>query len=145
MRSFLLACFAVLSLYGANLDHFAQEMGFERDFLPAYNKAKHLQKPLVLILSKHDCGWCRRFEKRTLKAKPIHTQLQKDFVVVVEDKKSDTDRYPFEKYTAPFTPKSFFIDPRDGTVLLESNGYVKQEDFSHILDRVLRRFQDKGL
>ena len=141
----MLALVFGVSLFASNLDTFAKEMGFEREFSQALQKAKQQNKPLVLILSKHDCGWCRRFEKRTLKAKEVHTQLQKSFVVVVEDKKADTQRYPSKRYTTSFTPKSFFIDPRDESILLESNGYVKREDFVHVLERVLKRYRDKSL
>lgn len=55
-------------------------------------------------------------------------------MVLIVDKKFDIDTFP-AKFKTSFTPRVFFINPKDESILLESAGYVKKKDFVKSLDK----------
>jgi len=134
MKNILILLLLSLTLFGANVDEFAQEMGYERDFSTALLKAKKAHKPLVMILGADYCPWCRKFENKTLQSALIKPRLDKDFVVLIVDKKYDIKTFP-SKYRTQFTPKVFFIDARNENILFETTGYVKRKEFAKSLDK----------
>ena len=69
MKKLLTILLLTLTLFGANVDDFAKEMGFQRDYKTALAKAKELNKPLMMVLGADYCPWCRKFERKTLNSK----------------------------------------------------------------------------
>ena len=126
------------SLFGANIDNFAKEMNFERDYKTALSKAKKEHKVLVMVLGADYCPWCRKFEHKTLSSKLIKPRLEKEFVVLVVDKKFDIKTFP-EKFRTQFTPRVFFIDAKDESILLDTTGYIKRKVFNQKLDEALKK------
>lgn len=139
-KLFILLLFS-FSLSAANLDIFAQEMGYERDYATALLKAKKAKKPLIMILGADYCPWCRKFENKTLKATTVQSQLKKEFVVLIVDKKYDIKTFP-SKYRTQFTPRVFFIDTHNENILFETFGYVKKQAFVKNLDKAQNLYRN---
>ena len=135
MRFLVVAFLLGSMLYAAHIDEYATKMGFERQYAKGLQQAKEQGLKLLVMITKEQCGWCRRFEKRTLKDQEVQKLLDQKFVVVVLDKYHDKGEYPSEKLKAPFTPKSFVVDPTSERVLKEFNGYVAKDDFIQRLEK----------
>ncbi|MDB2562468.1 thioredoxin family protein [Sulfurimonas sp.] len=141
MKTLLVLLLLNFTLFGAHIDRFAQEMKFERDYNTALEKAKKENKVLMMVLSADYCPWCRKFENKTLKSKLLQAQLDQDVISLVVDKKFDMKTFP-EKFKTQFTPKVFFINPKDENILHETIGYVKKKEFSNALHDATSLFKD---
>lgn len=142
MRFLFLVVLIYISLNGANIDDFAKESGFQRDFIKAMEKAKQEDKPLMMVLSADYCPWCRKFEKQTLNSKLIKDVLDKDIVTLIVDKKYDKDSFP-EKFNTRMTPRVFFINPHTQDSFSESAGYIKKSEFKKTIDNVKNIYRGK--
>jgi thioredoxin-related protein len=128
MKKLLLLCVFALTLFGAHVDKYAAEMGFERDYKTALAKAKKEDKVLMMVLGADYCPWCRKFERNTLASKSIKPVLDKELVTLVVDKKFDIKTFPSE-FQTQLTPRVFFIDPKTGKSLYETTGYIKKKEY----------------
>lgn len=111
MKKLLVILALTLSLFGASVDEFATEMGFERDYKTALKKAEVANKPLMMVLGADYCPWCRKFERNTLSSTLIKPILDKEVITLVVDKKFDVESFPSE-FQTQLTPKVFFINPK---------------------------------
>lgn len=136
MKKTILLLLLTLTLFGANVDDFAQEMGFERDYKTALTRAKKENKILMMVLGADYCPWCRKFERKTLNSSLLKSRLQTEVVTLVVDKKFDIKSFPKE-FRTQFTPKVFFINPKDETVILDTTGYIKKNLFAKNLDNAI--------
>ena len=135
MKILLSLLLVAITLFArADLDEYAKKMGFERDYYTALTKAKKLHRPLMLVVTKAECPWCDRLEDRTLSDTAVHSRLKKEVVVVLVYKNFDEGEYPAQRFPAPFSPRTFFIDPMTQKTLLIINGYVDKKDFLENLD-----------
>lgn len=142
MKKLLILLAFTLSLFGAHVDKYAQEMGFERDYKTALAKAQKANKPLMMVLGADYCPWCRKFERNTLASKSIKPQIDTEVVALVVDKKFDIKTFP-EAFQTQLTPKVFFINPKTGKSFYETTGYIKKSEFKKDLDKVQTLY--KGL
>jgi len=142
MKIILSLLLVALSLFArADLDEYAQKMGFERNYYTALAKAKKEHRPLMLVVTKAECPWCDRLEDRTLTDATVHKRLNDETVVVLVYKNFDDGEYPADKFPAPFSPRIFFIDPVTQETLLIINGYVKVNNFVQELDTLKMLWQ----
>ena len=133
MKKLFIALLMNLTLFGANIDKFANEMGFERDYNAALLKSKKENKILVMVLGADYCPWCRKFESKTLSDETVKLYLNENMVTLIVDKKYDKDSFP-TKYATDFTPMVFFIDPKNEDIIDKTIGYVKKKDFFKTLN-----------
>lgn len=140
MKKLLTILLLTLTLFGANVDEFAQEMGFERDYKTALAKAEKANKPLMMVLGADYCPWCRKFERNTLSSKLIKPELKKDVIVLVVDKKFDIESFPKE-FQTQITPRVFFINPTTQKSFYESMGYVKKSEFLKKLQEMKKLYK----
>ncbi len=136
MKKIIILLLLTLTLFGANVDDFAQEMGFERDYKTALTRAKKENKILMMVLGADYCPWCRKFERKTLNSSLLKSRLQTEVVTLVVDKKFDIKSFPKE-FRTQFTPQVFFINPKDETVILDTTGYIKKNLFAKNLDNAI--------
>lgn len=129
MKKIVLMLLISLALFGANIDDFAQKMGFERDYKTALAKAEAEGKPLMMVLGADYCPWCRKFEHNTLNSKLIKPVVQSDVVTLIVDKKFDIKTFP-TKFRTQFTPRVFFINPTDESIISDTTGYIKKKNFA---------------
>jgi len=142
MKKIVVMLLLVLSLFGANVDEFAKEVGFERDYKTALTKAKDEKKLLMMVLGADYCPWCRKFERNTLSSKLILPRIKKEFVVLVVDKKFDVESFP-KDFQTQLTPRVFFIDPKTQKSLHETTGYIKKKEYVKELDKAEKLFKAK--
>lgn len=133
MRTLFILLFVSFSLFADNIDNYAKEMEFQRDYTTALTKAKKENKVLIMVLSSDYCPWCRKFERKTLSSKLIKPKLQNEFITLVVDKKYDADSFP-SQFKTQFTPMVFMIDPKNENVLIKTTGYVKKKEFLNSLE-----------
>ncbi|PHR57118.1 MAG: thioredoxin [Arcobacter sp.] len=114
--------------FSAQIDEFASEVSYVRDYNKALKIAKEQKKVLMLVLVGDYCPWCKKFERKTLKSKEVREAVAKNFIAVVIDKYKDKGKYP-EKFYAPVIPAVYFIDPRTEKSLVETVAYMKKEEF----------------
>lgn len=142
MKKLLTLLLLTLTLFGANIDKFASEMGFERDYKSALAKAKKENKPLMMVLGADYCPWCRKFERKTLSSKLIKPELEKEVITLVVDKKFDIESFP-KKFQTQLTPRVFFIDPKDGESFYESVGYIKRKAYMQKLQEMKKLYRSR--
>ena len=128
MKKLLLLCLFAFALFGAHVDKYAAETGFERDYKTALQKAKKEDKLLMMVLGADYCPWCRKFERNTLASKLIKPILDKELVTLVVDKKFDIKTFP-QEFQTQLSPKVFFIDPKTSKSVHETTGYIKKKEY----------------
>ncbi len=139
MKQLAMTLLLSLTLFGANVDDYAKEMGFERDYKTAIAKAKKQNKPLMMVLGADYCPWCRKFERSTLASELILPTIKNDFVTLVVDKKFDIESFP-QEYQTQITPKIFFIDPKSGKSFHEATGYIKKKEYQKDLQKAQKLY-----
>lgn len=142
MKKLLTLFLLVVTLFGANVDEFATEMGFERDYKRALAKAKKENRPLMMVLGADYCPWCRKFERKTLSSKLIKPELEKGVITLVVDKKFDMESFPKE-FQTQITPRVFFIDPKNGKSFYQTAGYVKKKKYLTHLHEMQKIYKEK--
>lgn len=126
---FIFILFTLFSLsFAAQIDEFASEVSYERDYNKALKMAKEQNKVLMLVLVGDYCPWCKKFERKTLKSQEVRDAVAKNFIPLVVDKYKDKEKYPKEFY-APVIPAVYFIDPKTEKSLLETVAYMKKDEF----------------
>lgn len=140
MKKLLILMVFTLTLFGAHVDKYAAEMGFERDYKTALNKAKKENKPLMMVLGADYCPWCRKFERNTLASKLIKPKLDNELVTLVVDKKFDIKTFPAE-FQTKLTPRVFFIDPRTGKSFYETTGYIKKKEYLQDIQKAQKLYK----
>lgn len=122
--------------FSAQIDEFATEVSYERDYNKALKTAKEQNKVLMLVLVGDYCPWCKKFERKTLKSQAVRDAVAKDFIPVVIDKYKDKGKYP-EAFYAPVIPAVYFIDPRTEKSLVQTVAYMKPVEFLENADDAL--------
>jgi len=123
------------TLFGAHIDDYAKEMGFERDYKTALVKAAKENKPLMMVLGSAYCPWCRKFERETLSSKLVSVFIKKEMITLIVDKRYDVNSFPHE-FRTNFTPKVFFINPLSQKSFYETTAFMKKRDFLEELETV---------
>ena len=142
MKKLFLTLLFTLSLFGSNVDNFAKEMGFERDYKTALMKAKAQNKPLMMVLGADYCPWCRKFERKTLSSKLIKPELEKEVITLVVDKKYDIETFPKE-FQTQMTPRVFFINPLTQKSFYQTAGYKKKKDYLEDLRAMKKLYKEQ--
>ncbi|MBU0720518.1 thioredoxin family protein [bacterium] len=140
VKFFIIFFTMAMTLFGANIDTFAANMGYYRDYDTALVQAKKENKPLMLVLVGDYCPWCRKFERKTLQRESVALSVNKNFIPLIVDRNLDKKSYP-EAYSSPRIPTTYFIDPKKGAKLFESLGYVKKDEFLATIDEVLQKYK----
>ncbi len=142
MKNILILLFLSFSLFAANVDDFTKEMSFERDYITALHKEKQENKILIMLLGADYCPWCRKFERKTLNSSLLKSRLQTEVITLIVDKKFDIKTFP-KQFRTQFTPKVFFINPKDETVILDTTGYIKKKLFAENLDNAITLYGEQ--
>lgn len=123
-------------VYAAQIDEFAAEVNYLRNYDLAVKTAKEQKKILMIIVVGDYCPWCKKFERKTLKDSAVMAKVNENFVGIIIDKYKDKGKYPKEYY-APLIPAVFFIDPKDQKSLFETVAYMKPDEFMENMDYAL--------
>jgi len=139
MKNILLILLISCSMFASEIDEYAKEMNFFRNYDLALQEAKKTDKPIMLVIVADYCPWCRKLERQTLGSDEIQARLH-EVVSVIMDQKYDAERFP-KMFLTPRKPTVFFINAKTGEHFYESIGYVKKDEFAQTLDEVKMEFK----
>lgn len=129
-------------IYAAQIDEFAAEVNYLRDYKSAVKTAKEQNKMVMLVLVGDYCPWCKKFERKTLKAAEVMAIVDENFVAVVIDKYKDKGKYP-EEFASPMIPAVFFIEPQSQKSLMDIVAYMKKDEFIENMDDAESLFEQE--
>jgi len=124
----------------AQIDEFAHEVNYSRDYAKALEVAKEQNKLVMFVAVGDYCPWCKKFERKTLSSKEIKVRVLNEFIPLIIDRVNDKGTYPKEFY-AQVVPTVFFIDPNTQKSLYKTIGYMKPSDFSDELNSAKANFK----
>lgn len=133
MKYFLLIS-VLLSMVAAG-----QEIKWEKSYSVAITKAKAVKKPVMFIISNHNCRFCRVFESTTLKDPKVVQKLNDDFVNVVVYI-DENPLYPHQ-LDVPGTPGTWFLKPDGEPMFQPVMGAIEPEVFLGALKTVKDDFK----
>lgn len=116
-----------------------QEIKWEKSYSSALAKAKTLKKPVMFIISNHNCRFCRLFESTTLKDPKVVQRLNDDFVNAVVY--IDEDPVFPHQLDVPGTPGTWFLKPDGEPMFQPVMGAVEPEVFLGALKTVKDEFK----
>ncbi|WP_373034517.1 thioredoxin family protein [Sulfurimonas sp.] len=135
---FILLTFSFI--FSAQIDEFASEVNYSRDYTSALKIAKEQNKLLMLVVVGDYCPWCKKFERKTLSSSLVQGQTKKDFIPIIIDKNRDKGKYPSEFYSRQI-PTVFFINPKTQKHIFESLGYSDKTTFAIDMDLALKAYK----
>lgn len=127
-------------IYAAQIDEFATEVTYLRNYEMAIKMAKEQNKIVMLVVVADYCPWCKKFERKTLKDSTVMTKVNENFVGIVIDKYKDKGTYP-EEFLTPVIPVVFFIEPKERKVLTKTVAYMKPDEFIKNMNEAMRLYK----
>jgi thioredoxin-related protein len=113
---------------------FGSEIKWEKDYATALKQAKALNKPMMFIISNHNCHYCVLLESTTLKDSKVVQKINANYVasIVYVD---ENPLFP-RQLNVPGTPGTWFLKS-DGELMFEPlMGAVDPTNFLKALDTV---------
>ncbi len=134
---------AVIALF--TLFPFSQTMaqGFyegEPQELPKEAEEKEL--PYVVELNASWCGFCKLFERKTLKDEKVISYLEQNYLMATMDSEEGYGMELSEKYKIKALPALLFF-ASDGKLLGKMTGYQDSEYFLNNLQKYKKKFDKK--
>ncbi|MFA6189317.1 MAG: thioredoxin family protein [Sulfuricurvum sp.] len=129
-------------IYAAQIDEFAAEVNYLRNYEMAIKTAKEQNKPVMLVVVADYCPWCKKFERKTLKDSAVMAKVNENFVSIVIDKYKDKGKYP-EEFLTPIIPVVFFIEPKKQKVLTKTVAYMKPDEFIKNMNDALSLYKSE--
>ena len=103
----------------------------------ALKVAQDKNKRIYMLIVSDDCGWCKKFERTTLKNKKIIKRLQEKYVLLHLSR--DSNYIPKKFKTTPI-PRHYFLTSK-GKEVFPVVGYRDVETFNGFLDDVEKRYE----
>lgn len=121
---------------------FGAGIKWEKDYASAIAKAKSVHKPVMFIVSNHNCRFCIQFEGTTLSDPKVAQKLNADFVssIVYIDEDPVFPRQLF----VPGTPGTWFLKPSGEPMFEPVMGAVGTEDFLSALETVKKEYASQA-
>lgn len=95
---------AISSLFGSGIK-------WEKDYATALKQSKALNKPLMFVISNHNCKYCVELETKTLSNPKVTQKVNSDYVAAIA--------YVDEK---PVFPDDLYVGGTPATWFLKSDG-----------------------
>lgn len=131
----------IIALFVFFISAVAGDLHVEKNFKTMLINADLKNKPVMFIISRHDCKYCIMLEKETLSKLDVIKRLNKDFITYIAYI-DDGASFP-EEYWRPGTPTIWFLDER-GTPLGDAvMGAVDEKNMLQILEEVEKRFNKR--
>ena len=104
---------------------FANGIKWEKDYATAVKQSKALNKPMMFIISNHNCHFCVQFESTTLSNAKVIQKLNTDYVAAIV--------YVDEN---PIFPRDLYVGGTPATWFLKSDGAPLFEPLMGAVDTV---------
>jgi len=126
----------------------ASEIHWIKSYQNTLSSASAAKKPIVLVISSHNCKWCRHLEKTTFKDPAVIKQLNKEFVsiTVYTDMYKHYPNYIDQRSYYPKalyrqgTPTIWFLDSKGKPLFDAVQGAIDAKNFLQALDIVKKKF-----
>ncbi len=127
MKTLLILFLTLSTLFGGGIK-------WEKDYATAIKQAKTLNKPMMFIISNHNCRYCVQLESTTLKDPKVIQKINSSYVasIVYMD---ENPLFPRELYVGG-TPATWFIRGNGEPMFEPVMGAVDTANFLKALDVV---------
>jgi len=113
-------------------EEFMTNMGYEKEYTVALEKAQKAKKPLFVFMTTNYCPWCRKLEKRVLAKADIHAKIKEKYIPLMLN--FDTKKFPKELQENALTPTLYIIDSTTEKVQKAYIGYMSHDEFLYHLN-----------
>jgi thioredoxin-related protein len=121
---------------------FGGSIKWEKDYATALKQSKALNKPIMFIISNHNCHFCVQFDTTTLSSPKVIQKLNTDYVAAIAYV-DENPVFPQDLY-AGGTPATWFLKS-DGEPLFEPlMGAIDTNHFLGALDIVSAEYKKKS-
>jgi len=117
---------------------FASPINWEKDYKTGLAKANKLNKPMILISSRHSCKYCVILDQTTLIDPKVVHELNRNFVTVISY--SDEGDYMPKELWRPGTPAIWFLDETGEPLFQPIMGAIDVENFLMAVDIVKKEY-----
>ncbi|MDR0665308.1 MAG: thioredoxin family protein [Helicobacteraceae bacterium] len=111
-------------------------VGFGADWLDNYGEAlalaKEQNKPILTIVMRQTCPYCRMLINETLPMKAIDEKIQKEFIPLMLDTEENPEQTAKSRLRAAAVPASFILSP-NGEVQATRVGYAPPMEYMRFL------------
>lgn len=131
MKTLLIFLLTLSTLFGGGIK-------WEKDYATALKQAKALNKPMMFIISNHNCRYCVQLESTTLKDPKVIQKINTNYVaaLVYVD---ENPLFPRELYVGG-TPATWFISGKGEPMFEPVMGAVDPTNFLKALDTVTAEY-----
>ncbi len=121
---------------------FAEQIHWIKSYAEAVAKAQKEHKPILFIVSKHDCKYCIKLKKETLSDPKIIQTINKNFVASIQYV-DEANCMPYQiAWQSRGTPTIWFLYEKGDPLFQPIPGYLPPKDFAHALDVVSKAYSD---
>lgn len=110
---------------------FAKTMHYETDYKTALEKAKKIDKPLMVFMTTDFCPWCRKLENLFLSKSEINKSIQEKYIPLMLN--LSTNSFPDALGKIRITPTMYIINSDTQKIVNTFIGYNNRNQFLHIL------------
>ena len=110
---------------------------WQTNYHTALKIAQEQNKRVYMLIVSEDCGWCRKFERTTLKNKKILQRLNEKYVLL--HLLREWDYIPNKFKTAP-VPRHYFLTSK-GKIVFPVVGYRDIRMFNEFLNNADERYK----
>jgi thioredoxin-related protein len=121
---------------------FGNGIKWEKDYATALKQSKALNKPMMFIVSNHNCHFCVQFELNALSSPKVIQKLNTDYVAVIVYVDEDPV-FPRDLY-AGGTPATWFLQSNGEPLFEPLMGAVDANGFLKALDIVMTEYKKKS-
>ena len=128
-------------LFGINLyagsEKLINKVNYETFYEKALEKAKSVNKPIMMVIGQSECPWCNKFYVKTLTKKSIDKEVQANFIPLTLLR--DKDVFP-QRFRPEGVPTVLFIEPKEQTAYYKSFGYKSKREYKIELQKAIEIF-----
>jgi len=127
MKTLLIFLLTLSTLFGGGIK-------WEKDYTTALKQAKALNKPMMFIISSHNCRYCIQLESTTLKDPKVVQKINSHYVAAIAYV-DENPLFPRELYVGG-TPATWFIKGNGEPMFEPVMGAIDATSFLKALDVV---------
>lgn len=118
---------------------FGNGIKWEKDYATALKQSKVLNKPIMFIISNHNCHFCVQFEKNALSSPKVIQKLNADYVAAIAYV-DENPIFPQDLYVGG-TPATWFLQINGEPLFEPLMGAVDTTSFLKALDVVSAEYK----